>query len=58
VNGDGYSLGPLKWDGDTALQFRRDVLRPFFDRYLKVGRPRPTLQVSSSTTLERTTGIV
>jgi uncharacterized protein len=35
VNYDGYSLGPLKWDGDTALQFRRDVLKPFFDRYLK-----------------------
>jgi len=35
VNYDGYNLGPLKWDGDTALQFRRDVLKPFFDRYLK-----------------------
>ncbi|HEY3457711.1 MAG TPA: CocE/NonD family hydrolase [Bryobacteraceae bacterium] len=35
VNYDGYSLGPLRWDGDTALQFRRDVLKPFFDRYLK-----------------------
>jgi uncharacterized protein len=35
VNYDGYSLGPLKWDGDTALQFRRDVLKPFFDQYLK-----------------------
>ncbi len=37
VNYDGSSLGPLKWDGDTALQFRRDVLRPFFDQYLKAG---------------------
>src|SRR5580700_2225046 len=37
VNYDGYSLGPLKWDGDTALQFRRDVLKPFFDQYLKDG---------------------
>ena len=35
VNYEGYSLGPLRWDGDTALQFRRDVLKPFFDRYLK-----------------------
>ena len=35
VNYDGTSLGPLKWNGDTALQFRRDVLKPFFDRYLK-----------------------
>ena len=37
---DGYNLGPLKWDGDTALQFRRDVLRPFFDQYLKTGAPK------------------
>ncbi len=27
VNYDGTSLGPLQWDGDTALQFRRDVLQ-------------------------------
>jgi uncharacterized protein len=40
VNYDGYSLGPLKWEGDTALQFRRDVLKPFFDQYLKDGAPR------------------
>jgi len=37
VNYDGSSLGPLKWNGDTALQFRRDVLKPFFDQYLKDG---------------------
>ncbi len=30
----------LKWDGDTALQFRRDVLKPFFDQYLKNGAPK------------------
>jgi putative CocE/NonD family hydrolase len=40
VNYDGYSLGPLRWDGDTALQFRRDVLKPFFDQYLKTGSPK------------------
>lgn len=40
VNYDGFSLGPLKWDGDTALQFRRDVLKPFFDQYLKDGAPK------------------
>ena len=40
VNYDGSSLGPLKWEGDTALQFRRDVLDPFFDQYLKDGAPR------------------
>lgn len=37
VNYDGYNLGPFKWDGDTALQFRRDVMKPFFDQYLKDG---------------------
>src|ERR1700733_2298205 len=40
VNNEGYSLGPLKWEGDTALQFRRDVLKPFFDQYLKDGAPK------------------
>jgi putative CocE/NonD family hydrolase len=37
VNYDGTTLGPMKWNGDTALQFRRDVLKPFFDQYLKEG---------------------
>ncbi|THD80498.1 MAG: CocE/NonD family hydrolase [Phenylobacterium sp.] len=40
VNYEGRSLGPLKFDGDTALQFRRDVLKPFFDQYLKDGAPK------------------
>jgi len=40
VNADGYNLGPLKWDGDTTLQFRRDVLKPFFDQYLKTDGPK------------------
>ena len=40
VNYDGTSLGPMKWDGDTALQFRRDVLKPFFDQYLVDGAPK------------------
>lgn len=39
VNYNGSSLGPLKWEGDTALQFRRDVLLPFFNRYLRDGAP-------------------
>jgi len=40
VNYDGSSLGALKFDGDTALQFRRDVLKPFFDQYLVDGAPK------------------
>jgi uncharacterized protein len=39
VNYDGSVLGPLKLDGDTALQFRRDVMKPFLDAHLKVGAP-------------------
>ena len=40
VNYEGYNLGPLRWNGDTALEFRREVLKPFFDQYLKTGAPR------------------
>jgi putative CocE/NonD family hydrolase len=40
VNYDAYNLGPLKWEGDTAHQFRRDVLKPFFDQYLKTSAPK------------------
>lgn len=40
VNYDGYTLGPLRWEGDTALQFRRDVLLPFFNQYLLDGAPK------------------
>lgn len=40
VNYGGASLGELDFDGDTALQFRRDVLKPFFDQYLVDGAPK------------------
>ena len=40
VNSEGYSLGPLRWDGDTDLQFRSGVLLPFFNQYLKDGAPK------------------
>ncbi|MGD0733334.1 MAG: CocE/NonD family hydrolase [Terracidiphilus sp.] len=40
VNYDGTTLGPLRWEGDTALQFRRDVLLPFFNQYLLDGAPK------------------
>jgi len=38
--GDGSALGAVKFHADTALQFRRDVLRPFLDQYLQDGAPR------------------
>src|ERR1700730_178743 len=37
INRDGTSLGPLRWNGDTTLEVRRDVIKPFFDQYLKDG---------------------
>jgi putative CocE/NonD family hydrolase len=40
VNYDGYSVGPLLWNGNTTLQFRRDVLLPFFNQYLLDNAPR------------------
>ncbi len=40
VNYDAFNLGPFKWTGDTAAQFRREVLRPMFDQYLKPGAPK------------------
>lgn len=40
VNYDGSALGALNFEGDTARQFRHDVLRPFFDQYLVDGAPK------------------
>ncbi|MGC2402545.1 MAG: CocE/NonD family hydrolase, partial [Acidobacteriaceae bacterium] len=46
VNRAAANLGPLKWKGDTAADFRKDVLIPFFDTYLKDRKPaQPTPQV-------------
>jgi putative CocE/NonD family hydrolase len=36
---EGSSLGALKFGSDTALHFRREILRPFLDQYLKDGAP-------------------
>jgi uncharacterized protein len=36
---DGSALGPIKFDADTALQFRRDILAPFLAHYLKDDAP-------------------
>ncbi len=37
INREGRELGPLKWSGDTAAQFREDMVVPFFNHYLKDG---------------------
>jgi len=36
---EGSSLGALKFGSDTALFFRREILRPFLDQHLKDGAP-------------------
>jgi hypothetical protein len=40
---DGSSLGPIKFASDTGLYFRREILRPFLDQYLKDGAPKAGL---------------
>ena len=37
---DGSALGAIRFDSDTALTFRREILRPFLDQYLKPGAPK------------------
>jgi putative CocE/NonD family hydrolase len=38
--GQGDSLGALNFGSDTALYFRRRILRPFLDQYLKEDAPK------------------
>jgi uncharacterized protein len=40
INRQGRAIGPLVWATDTAEQWRRDVLLPFFNQYLKPGSPK------------------
>ena len=37
---DGSTLGAIHFDSDTSLTFRRDILLPFLDQYLKDGAPK------------------
>jgi uncharacterized protein len=37
---DGSRLGALRFGSDTAAYFRREILRPFLDQYLKEGAPK------------------
>jgi putative CocE/NonD family hydrolase len=37
---EGSALGAIKFNSDTALTFRREILRPFLDQYLKEGAPK------------------
>ena len=46
INREGRSLGPFQWTGDTAQQFREDMLLPYFNQYLKDG-PAVTLPAAA-----------
>ncbi len=37
---EGSSLGAIKFNSNTALYFRKEILRPFLDHYLKDGKPK------------------
>jgi putative CocE/NonD family hydrolase len=37
---EGSSLGPLRFESDTARYFRQNILRPFLAQYLKDGAPK------------------
>jgi uncharacterized protein len=52
VNRSAETLGPLKWKGDTAADFRRTLLIPFFNTYLKdrkAAEPLPTALIYNAT---------
>lgn len=52
VGGSAEKLGPFKWKGDTAADFRRDVLLPFFNTYLKdrvPAEPLPPVLIYNAT---------
>jgi putative CocE/NonD family hydrolase len=53
--GEGSTLGVLKFGSDTALYFRREILRPFLDQYLKDGVPKA--EVSPVTAFETGTNV-
>src|SRR5882762_6607528 len=40
---EGSSLGAIKFNSDTALYFRQEILRPFLDHYLKDDAPKMTV---------------
>ncbi|MGA7300133.1 MAG: CocE/NonD family hydrolase [Candidatus Sulfotelmatobacter sp.] len=53
--GDGSSLGAIKFNSDTGLYFRQEILRPFLDKYLKDGTPKE--EVAPVTAFETGTNV-
>jgi hypothetical protein len=46
VNREGRSLGAFQWEGDTARQFREEMVLPFFNQHLKDG---PAVELPAAT---------
>jgi putative CocE/NonD family hydrolase len=49
---EGSQLGALKFNSDTSLYFRQEILRPFLDRYLKDNTGGEKLEVAPVTAFE------
>jgi putative CocE/NonD family hydrolase len=47
---EGSALGAIKFNSDTALTFRQEILRPFLDHYLKDDAPK--MDIASVTAFE------
>jgi putative CocE/NonD family hydrolase len=46
--GDGSTLGALRFNSDTGLYFRQEILRPFLAQYLKDGAPKADVPTVSA----------
>jgi putative CocE/NonD family hydrolase len=46
ANHVGWNTGVFKWPGDTAAQFRHDIVMPFFEQYLNGGPPAQLARVT------------
>jgi hypothetical protein len=53
--GNASSLGAIKFNSDTGLYFRQEILRPFLDKYLKDETPK--VEVAPVTAFETGTNI-
>jgi putative CocE/NonD family hydrolase len=52
INGKAWELGPFKWEGDTADQYRRNMVMPFFIEHLRGGPPAKLARVAVYNTAE------
>jgi uncharacterized protein len=49
---EGSRLGALKFNSDTSLYFRQEILRPFLDKYLKDDGVKTEIEVAPVTAFE------